>query len=560
MSAAFLVSCDGATGPAGPPIAIQALTGTLLPCGTAQLTATGSAVAEGVNWSSSKPLVADVSPTGLLTAYAPGTARISASPRSDGTLRADLSVTVGEDALTFELSGGVEADTITAVVDEGLRARATWSAGCAAVGVPVRFTSPIVTFGPSNDRVPAVAVGEVGTHPMFISSYETAADDDGVAAAAATLGLRSGIYDVTVGSTAASGSAFFRIEVLPGGVAQTRGFPADTAIYVGATYALRDVGVFDRGWNRLMSEVEVGSSNTAIASVAGSRLVTANGEGRAAIMVGDTEVAHVSVVPQGVLALARIVEYSSVKPAVVLLALDGSVSRTIYESEREGFSVHTMPGWHPGGAELVVTDVIPGTIDIHLSITDTLGNARPLLSGAADRDAWGGAYSTDGSTVYFTTGSDLVKAQPGDQAPTFVAGVSVNRHPTLGNTTPSLSPDGARLVSNGEGDMITVVDLSTNQPQPLGVVGMFPAWSPLDGAIAYIQDGRVWLMATDGTGQRPLTDGEHQYGHGLTWSPDGRWLVTRSLTANQVHLIDAASGTALPLAFANWLGFASWRP
>jgi Tol biopolymer transport system component len=110
-----------------------------------------------------------------------------------------------------------------------------------------------------------------------------------------------------------------------------------------------------------------------------------------------------------------------------------------------------------------------------------------------------------------------------------------------------------------------------------------PAWAPDDSAIAYVRGGSVWMMRTDGTRQRLLvanafspawspgattlafvrggdrwivkrsgTDAKrvvHEPARqiSVTWSPDGRWLVTAPIDRGDLVLIRANGSTTQPL-------------
>ena len=68
---------------------------------------------------------------------------------------------------------------------------------------------------------------------------------------------------------------------------------------------------------------------------------------------------------------------------------------------------------------------------------------------------------------------------------------------------------------------IYALSLATGKSHALGP-GASPALAPQGRQIAYLHDGQIWLMATDGNDQRQLTQ---QGGGPPTWSPDGSRLV-----------------------------------
>ncbi len=95
---------------------------------------------------------------------------------------------------------------------------------------------------------------------------------------------------------------------------------------------------------------------------------------------------------------------------------------------------------------------------------------------------------------------------------------------------PSWSPDGRKIAfSNGlhaqeQNGGINIIDLQDNTITPLTSGPTHdPSWSPDGSQIAYEVAGSVesiWLMNSDGSGQRFLVDG-----HAPEWSPDGSRLV-----------------------------------
>jgi hypothetical protein len=545
-----------------PAIRFEASDLVLTPCESKQLNPAVTGLASSVlNWTSSEPATVEISSQGIATARMPGSATITATSQADTTIKARLTVMVRADLRSSEV-GGSATDTIDALVPGPLFAVAHWAPSCPAAGVALRFSSPSVTIGPNSMVQPAVRLGEVGSEPAA-SIVQVVTDSTGRAAASARLGQRTGTYAVSVKDLAGDFSESIAMSVGPGAPNVIEASPRDTAVHVGATYPMRQIQIRDRGWNALQRVSPLESDDSATATVV-SGVVRGESPGRAHILYEGVLVGSVSVVPNGRIAVARMVEHSMIKPAVVLMNLDGSASKIIYESARTGFNVATAPTWRPDGSELVLSDAAPGSTSIRLLISDTAGNARPVLADEYESDQHSGTYSPDGAWVYFGFGwSELIRAPAtGGGSPEFVASVEFDAVSIAASgSKPSFSANGQHIVLHDVNRQVIRIDLATRQVLPLGIRGYFPAWSPREDVLAYIADGVVWLAEPDGTNRRRLTeDYTQQYGQGLSWSPDGRWLATRALATGHIHLVNAESGVALPLTFTAGLGHPVWEP
>jgi Tol biopolymer transport system component len=94
---------------------------------------------------------------------------------------------------------------------------------------------------------------------------------------------------------------------------------------------------------------------------------------------------------------------------------------------------------------------------------------------------------------------------------------------------------------------IRVLDVATRTSSSWSVSGITPAWSPDGTKIAYRNSsGGVSLVTPDGTVQSLPVSG-YTYGV-LAWSPDSKWVIAYQSTGPV--LIDAATGTTLPLTYA----------
>ncbi len=106
---------------------------------------------------------------------------------------------------------------------------------------------------------------------------------------------------------------------------------------------------------------------------------------------------------------------------------------------------------------------------------------------------------------------------------------------------PTLSPDGKRVVftrqrvERGSKPTLWVMPLDGDAPRQLippdfKLISGYPAWSPDGATIAFAAEpdenhGGIWLIGSDGTNLRRLTDEEKFDDMAPAWSPDGKWIV-----------------------------------
>lgn len=114
-----------------------------------------------------------------------------------------------------------------------------------------------------------------------------------------------------------------------------------------------------------------------------------------------------------------------------------------------------------------------------------------------------------------------------------------------GVTTPSLSPDGSRVVFDGSGFPLQLVVADADGANPRSITDdrrtapASPVWSPRGDLIAFEVPGGVDVVRPDGTGRRSLWRGA-RYPGGVSWSPDGTRLAFTLERA--VHIVGVDSG------------------
>jgi hypothetical protein len=399
------------------------------------------------------------------------------------------------------------------------------------------YTTPasvVVTSGPApgaDDPLPeavkiAGAANEEGAF-FAIIPLET----DGRARFWVQRGRKAGRATITVEAFDVKGTIELTIE--PARAAKFRAEPADTVVFVGASYNLRAT-VTDQWGNDRPDPVQRTAGPGLTVSTTGT--VTAREIGRRAVQLTSGNVtgqAWVSVPPIGTLAAISGPTYGE---SIVVLNLDGSDWRTV-GVPLSTYSQRTAPQWSPDGQELVYHNV-SGDVDVVSYRIAPAGSARRLFGADAPPSQIFPRFSRDGQWLFFSGGPNvrtvsIWRARADGTSPARVGPPVFEPHYSA---DPSPSPDGTRVVYLQEqvvgtitAPVIRVLNVVTGAVTPLDILGSSPRWSPTADRIAYVDySGRVVLIDPDGGNSRVLSAPGRTYIAGLDWSPDGRWLVVRS--------------------------------
>lgn len=355
--------------------------------------------------------------------------------------------------------------------------------------------------------------------------------------------------------------------VLPGNAVRVTPFPADSALYVGSSYALRTL-VVDRADNPRSDAVTFTvDSAPDVAAVRSATTLSGSAIGRARLHVAVagwpiSAQARVSVVPRGTLGV--VMSGYALVQGIARVDLDGSRYRMLTSTAVGGYS---FPSWSPDASNIVYNsaDIWNG----RLMRVDTLGNASPIAHDATLSSETWPRYSYDGRYLYYTAGyyPDSLDTYriPADGSGT-PQRVTPLRSGSMRYWKASPSPDGSQLVYSEAGFGIAVVSLvdGTSRELTTPTWAEAPRFSP-DGAwIAFGEEEsyQLHVIRPDGTGYRTLTPPGLRVDYwGHDWSPDGAWIVVRTgAGGDELSIVRVADGLVIPLPYARDMYAPTWRP
>lgn len=459
--------------------------------------------------------------------------------------------------------GGI-SDTVLAMAATPLVIEVHDRHGRPAHGVRVRFMPVPATPADSNSPMRGMYVCPIrlrvcarfsayGSYNVTYGTEDTT-DTAGKVRATVQFGVIAGTASIEVSVPEWGSKVTVPYLTRPGSLARVTAVH-DTAIYVGASYRL-SAHAADWLGNARTEAVTLSGITPTVIGVSSGR-VTAVGVGRGRVVMragGIADTAYVSVPPRGRLAAIGWAPDLSTVQVLTLLDTDGSARRMI--DSKAGNNGNAIPEWTPDGVRLVVAGTGGGAQPEQLQEIDTLGNRRSILADPDDFSlAIQPAFSANGAALYFY----------GMRSSTGVAGIYRANADGSGSqflftgVQPAPSPDGSR-VAYVSGTSLMVRDMATGQALPIARDPELPRWSPAGDLIAYVSyDGRadVHAVQPDGNGLRTIASGFHD--PGLSWSPDGKWLVAAQYGGG-LELIRVADGERLPIPGTRDLTHPAWRP
>jgi Tol biopolymer transport system component len=244
-------------------------------------------------------------------------------------------------------------------------------------------------------------------------------------------------------------------------------------------------------------------------------------------------------------------EGCDVGTAIYVTGADGSDERRLSSPEAED----GVPVWSPDGTRIAF--VSDG--DLHVINMDGSGRQR-LTSGAGSPDY--PSWSPDGARIAIVRDGEIyaVNAYDGGQE-------NLTRNQGIYASGPAWSPDGSKIAftSSRDGNSEVYVMNVDGTGQTKLADGRFLAWSPDGAKMAYIMGNDLYVMDSNGSGQRNLVkDATARYGVEVDplWSMRGTDIffsshregnsevyVTDIAGSHQVNLTNHPADDGPPLAF-----------
>jgi WD40 repeat protein len=472
---------------------------------------------------------------------------------------------VGSGAPGIVVLGGSGApDSALAIRSEPLKVQVRGTNGKPSRGVVVRF-------GREPGPLPIVYTASIARPTSWQYATEDTTDGQGMASAYVRHGTLAGNATLTVTAPEVNQSTTVSYSIRPGAPVRVRILPEDTALYVGGSYALR-AAVLDRHAN-VVGPVPITTPSPSITLTSDS-VVSGVTIGRAIILTQSAigaDTSWASVVPVGTIGAHFFGRFVGDSMGPVVMNLDGSEFRRVFVTGPTPREYTPGPGgaprWYANGQRLVFDANMDGTSRLYTAglsgdlsrliqrSTEGINETEPAPDWTGDWIYYVSRISSRDAILRATPdGSVVERITPVDDEFAFLR-------------APSPSPDGSKLAyiatrANWEIDWhLLVRDLTNGRVIQLGVKGASPAWSPAGDWIAYIagsHSGALRVIRPDGSGDRALTTGA--FFSGLTWSPDGRYMIANRADLPWVmSLINVASGEQLPLGFAHGMYGPAWR-
>jgi hypothetical protein len=469
------------------------------------------------------------------------------------------------------VAGANVTDTVDALQTQALVVEVRDPAGKPAPGAVVRFEAQPPADSTRRSE-PALYVCPLsvqtcgGSYYGLSSQFTTDTTDvQGRAKAMIRLGRVAGraVVRLSVPEFGMVDSTAFT--VAPGAVARVQSLAPDTGLVIGASAMLRGQ-VADRYGNPRSETpaMSIGAGSAASLDAA-TGTVTAKEIGTQWLFTrfGDLlDSATVRVVPPG-----RLVVWSSGGRVVRLVNTAGNAeTRTLVTqtSSDLGAFPHFDPSrkyvtLHRGSESYGGTPNTLVVVDTATLSTRVIGSTEGFLHIVAERQL------ADGSVL-------VVGRRTGTSYALWKVASDNSIVPVI--SLPSLQAvyDGADISRNGTKlayvasapnytTELRVLDVQTSVETVIAVSGRSPRWSTQGDRLAYFAspngyDGTVWIANADGSGKRSL--GTWVFSPGLAWSPDGTYIVGRSVenySSPGLRLIRVSDGANVLLRFRAAQGF-----
>jgi hypothetical protein len=457
------------------------------------------------------------------------------------------------------VAGAGITDTVDAHLAQSLVVEVRRADGVLASGVVVNF-EPQPVSDPSYFNEPSMGVCNVSVldcSGFFGLPATDTTDANGRASATVLMGRVAGrgVVRLSVPELGFTDSATFTIA--PGAPAALITIGADPELDIGGKATLSGL-VLDRYSNPRAEKATLSAGpGSAITLDAATGTVTGRDMGTQWVFMRYMSLldsARVRVVPPG-----RLLVWSPDEQTVRLVNINGSDERTIvsnvsstfgafpqFDRTRQRITVHTA------------TDPYMG-LSNELIIVDTTGASRRNIGFSAIMAT---RYLTDGAVLAVAT-RDGDPSHPGfslwsvatDNTITFLVALP-ELESTYGGA--DISHDGTRVAyvtKYGLPGELRVLQVLSGSTTVLDSQAGMPRWSAQDDRLAYLTPANafasyvsiVTVINANGSGRRVLANAE--FSPGVSWSPDGIYVIGRRSEDHALRVIRVSDETAVSLSF-----------
>ena len=474
----------------------------------------------------------------------------------------------GEPGIRAVAGAGI-TDTVDAEPLQPLVVEVRDQSGALASGVVVRFEPTAASGTPYYIYEAAVLVCALSAPYCLDYSASPPVIDTTDARGRATVMVRMGhaagpaVVRLIVPEFGFADSATFTIT--PGAAVAVSAFGVDTLLYIGGAATLSG-RVVDRYENARTETTTLSAGpGSAITLDAATGTVTARDMGTQWVLMrynAFVDSARVRVVPSG-----RLLVWSSDERAVRLVNLNGSDERTIVSNISSGYGAFPQFDQTRQRITLHTSTVYYGGAPNNLIVIDTTGTPRRDIGPPIGFNTiMVSRYLADGTVLVVGiqradsshTGFSLWRVST-DNTITFVVAL-----PGFGESYggADVSHDGTRVAyvsSSSNPSELRLLDVVSGSTTVLDTDVNSPRWSAQDDRLVYLRapngyypyGGVPTVINANGSGRRVLGTGD--FSPGISWSPDGAYVVGRSSELG-LQLLRVNDGAAVSLRFSTATG------
>ena len=219
---------------------------------------------------------------------------------------------------------------------------------------------------------------------------------------------------------------------------------------------------------------------------------------------------------------------------------DGGGQRLLYRALHDDAPL--TPAWSPNGKQIAYA---PGAPLGGIWVMNANGTNRHRIV-RGNGDALFPSWSYDGRKILFADVSSR-KSSSHDIYVVGANGTGLRRLTAApaDETQPAWAPDDSTIAYVRGRDVWQMNDTGGRQRLLLRNARS-PSWSPGATTLAFVRGGDPWIVKRNGTGARRVVHEPAQQ-VSVTWSPDGRWLVTAPIDRGDLVLVRANGSSTQPL-------------